>query len=205
MGEEPPGTHLDAHGPSYGEDVASRFNPSSFFLLFQSFTSCCIGSAGHRTTTTSIYPSPSHSPDLGFPSHPSLSRSQSFPASLAPHTWTPIPSQPPREGLVSTTVAGSQDTEWGTPTSLEGHLGSVAIFYEALQQTQVKALFSLGMWLGKRTHSWGGLSTLSRLALKCQAGDELVRSASDPGLHLSFNTMTRCSDSGLVLLYFFVN
>ncbi|XP_066487542.1 neurobeachin-like protein 2 [Tiliqua scincoides] len=116
-----------------------------FPSLGESFTSCCIGSAGHRTTTTStIYPSPSHSPDLGFPSHPSLSRSQSFPASLAPHAWTPIPSQPPREGLVSTIVAGSQDTEWGTPTSLEGHLGSVAIFYEALQQTQVKALFSLG-------------------------------------------------------------
>ncbi|KAJ6655114.1 hypothetical protein lerEdw1_006018 [Lerista edwardsae] len=115
-----------------------------FPSLGESFTSCCIGSAGHRTTTTSIYPSPSHSPDLGFPSHPSLSRSQSFPASLAPHAWTPIPSQPPREGLVSTTVAGSQDMEWGTPTSLEGHLGSVAIFYEALQPTQVKALFSLG-------------------------------------------------------------
>ncbi|XP_053116915.1 neurobeachin-like protein 2 isoform X2 [Hemicordylus capensis] len=109
----------------------------------ESFTSCCIGSAGHRTTTT-IYPSPSHSPELGFPSHPSLSRSQSFPASLAPHAWTPIPSQLPREGLVSITVAGSQDTEWGMPTSLEGHLGSVAIFFEALQQAQVKALFSSG-------------------------------------------------------------
>ncbi|XP_072858872.2 neurobeachin-like protein 2 isoform X3 [Pogona vitticeps] len=113
--------------------------------LGEAFASCCIGSAGHRTTTTStIYPSPSHSLDLGFASHPSLSRSQSFPASLAPHAWTPIPAQPPKESLVSTIAAGSQDTEWGTPTSLEGHLGSVSIFYEALQPTQVKSLFSSG-------------------------------------------------------------
>ncbi|XP_039377605.1 neurobeachin-like protein 2 isoform X7 [Mauremys reevesii] len=116
-----------------------------FPSLNESFTSCCIGSAGHRTTTTStVYPSPSHSPEPVFPSHPSLSRSQSFPASLAPHSWTPGAAQPPREGQVSTMVAGSQDTEWGTPTSLEGHLGSVSIFCEALQQTQVKALFSSG-------------------------------------------------------------
>ncbi|XP_077792798.1 neurobeachin-like protein 2 [Podarcis muralis] len=116
-----------------------------FPSLGESFTSCCIGSAGHRTTTTSaVHPSPSHSPDLGFPSHPSLNRSQSFPASLAPHAWTPIPPQPPREGVVSVTVAGSQDTEWGVPTSLEGHLGSVSIFYEVLQPAQVKALYSSG-------------------------------------------------------------
>lgn len=113
----------------------------------QAFTSCCIGSAGHRTTTTStIYSPPSHSPDLEFPAHPFLNRSQSFPASLASHTWTPIP---PRESMVSTMIAGSQDTEWGMPTSLEGHLGSVAIFYEALQSAQVKALFLAGRALEK--------------------------------------------------------
>ncbi|XP_025031656.1 neurobeachin-like protein 2 [Python bivittatus] len=113
-----------------------------FPSLGEAFTSCCIGSAGHRTTTTStVYSPPSHSPDLGFPTHPFLSRSQSFPASLAPHTWTPIPA---RESVVSTMVAGAQDTEWGMPTSLEGHLGSVSIFYEALQPAQVKALFLAG-------------------------------------------------------------
>ncbi|KAM3822734.1 neurobeachin-like protein 2 isoform 1-T1 [Vipera latastei] len=113
-----------------------------FPSVSEAFTSCCIGSAGHRTTTTStIYSPPSHSPDLEFPAHPFLNRSQSFPASLASHTWTPIP---PRESMVSTMIAGSQDTEWGMPTSLEGHLGSVAIFYEALQSAQVKALFLAG-------------------------------------------------------------
>ncbi|XP_029820534.1 neurobeachin-like protein 2 [Manacus vitellinus] len=50
----------------------------------------------------------------------------------------------PTEGVVATTAAGSQDMEWGSPTSLEGHLGSVAIFCEALQQAQVKALFCAG-------------------------------------------------------------
>ncbi|XP_019471754.1 LOW QUALITY PROTEIN: neurobeachin-like protein 2 [Meleagris gallopavo] len=116
-----------------------------FPSLHESFTSCCIGSAGHRTTTTassSSHPPPSHGLELTFPSHPVLCRSQSFPATLGPHAWTPL--QPPTEGVVSTTAAGSQDTEWGTPTSLEGHLGSVAIFCEVLQQTQVKALFCLG-------------------------------------------------------------
>ncbi|KAL7977798.1 hypothetical protein Chor_010750, partial [Crotalus horridus] len=113
-----------------------------FPSVSEAFTSCFIGSAGHRTTTTStIYSPPSHSPDLEFPTHPFLNRSQSFPASLASHTWTPIP---PRESMVSTMIAGTQDTEWGMPTSLEGHLGSVAIFYEALQPAQVKALFLAG-------------------------------------------------------------
>ncbi|NXB55189.1 NBEL2 protein, partial [Struthidea cinerea] len=117
-----------------------------FPSLHESFTSCCIGSAGHRTTTmaatTAGHPPASHGPELVFPPHPVLGRSQSVPATLGPHSWTPT--QLPTEGVVATTAAGSQDTEWGSPTSLEGHLGSVAIFCEALQQAQVKALFCAG-------------------------------------------------------------
>ncbi|NXJ97928.1 NBEL2 protein, partial [Corythaixoides concolor] len=117
-----------------------------FPSLHESFTSCCIGSAGHRTTTTTAttagHPPTSHGPELVFPARPALGRSQSVPAALGPHTWTPT--QPPTEGVVATMAAGSQDTEWGSPTSLEGHLGSVAIFCEALQQAQVKALFCAG-------------------------------------------------------------
>ncbi|NWR38628.1 NBEL2 protein, partial [Tachuris rubrigastra] len=117
-----------------------------FPSLHESFTSCCIGSAGHRTTTTSAtatgHPPAPHGPELVFPSHPVLGRSQSVPATLGPHSWTPT--QLPTEGVVATTAAGSQDMEWGSPTSLEGHLGSVAIFCEALQQAQVKALFCAG-------------------------------------------------------------
>ncbi|XP_065523059.1 neurobeachin-like protein 2 isoform X4 [Lathamus discolor] len=117
-----------------------------FPSLHESFTSCCIGSAGHRTTTTTAttasHPPASHGPELVFPQHPALGRSQSVPAALGPHAWTPT--QPPTEGVVATTAAGSQDMEWGSPTSLEGHLGSVAIFCEALQQAQVKTLFCTG-------------------------------------------------------------
>ncbi|XP_063308911.1 neurobeachin-like protein 2 isoform X7 [Pelobates fuscus] len=114
-----------------------------FPSLNESFTSCCIGSAGHRTTTT-VFTSPSHTPDLTFASHTALSRSQSFPATASRPSWGMIAGPGPREGLVSTIVAGTQDTEWGTPTSLEGHLGTVAIFHDALQPAQVKALYTAG-------------------------------------------------------------
>ncbi|XP_072905355.1 neurobeachin-like protein 2 isoform X3 [Hemitrygon akajei] len=110
-----------------------------FPSLNESFTYCCIGSAGHRTTTTVIV-SPSQSPDLSFTSHHPLNRSQSFPASFAPPTrdTSLLPA------VVHTIAAGTQDTEWGTPTSLEGQLGSVFVFHEALQPMHIKALFTGG-------------------------------------------------------------
>ncbi|XP_069501900.1 neurobeachin-like protein 2 isoform X3 [Ambystoma mexicanum] len=115
-----------------------------FPSLGESFTSCCIGSAGHRTTTT-VVTSHTHSPDLAFSSHSMLSRSQSFPATAMPvHGWGMGATPNPKEGLVSTIAAGTQDTEWGTPTSLQGQLGSVYIFHEALQPAQVKCLYSSG-------------------------------------------------------------
>ncbi|XP_053323151.1 neurobeachin-like protein 2 isoform X2 [Spea bombifrons] len=114
-----------------------------FPSLNESFTSCCIGSAGHRTTTT-VFTSPAHAPDLTFASHSALSRSQSFPATAAGPGWGILGGPSPREGLVSTIAAGSQDIEWGTPTSLEGHLGTVSIFHDSLQPAQVKALFAAG-------------------------------------------------------------
>ncbi|KAM8810447.1 neurobeachin-like protein 2 [Eudromia elegans] len=123
-----------------------------FPSLHEAFTSCCIGSAGHRTTTTgssgaatggSAHAASCHAPEPPLaPPHPALCRSQSFPASLGARAWAPV--QPPTEAVVATAAAGSQDAEWGTPTSLEGHLGSVGIFCEALQQAQVKALFTAG-------------------------------------------------------------
>ncbi|KAM4688208.1 neurobeachin-like protein 2 [Discoglossus pictus] len=114
-----------------------------FPTLNESFTSCCIGSAGHRTTTK-VCISPTHTPDLTFASHSALSRSQSFPATGAGHSWGLGGTQVPREGQVSTIVAGTQDTEWGSPTSLEGHLGTVAIFHDTLQPAHVKALYMAG-------------------------------------------------------------
>lgn len=89
------------------------------------------------------------------------------------------------EGSISSTLAGTQDTRWGSPTSLEGELGAVAIFHEALQSPALQVLCTLGMqptplpcprphpcpragWLGLvsaqtgnyeirgRRHPWGG-------------------------------------------------
>lgn len=90
------------------------------------------------------------------------------------------------EGSISSTLAGTQDTRWGSPTSLEGELGAVAIFHEALQSPALQVLCTLGMqptplpcprphpcpragWLGLvsaqtgnyeirgRRHPWGGV------------------------------------------------
>ena len=52
---------------------------------------------------------------------------------------------PLQEGSISSTLAGTQDTRWGSPTSLEGELGAVAIFHEALQAAALRVLCALGM------------------------------------------------------------
>lgn len=52
---------------------------------------------------------------------------------------------PLQEGSISSTLAGTQDTRWGSPTSLEGELGAVVIFHEALQAAALRALSTLGM------------------------------------------------------------
>ncbi|CAL8247132.1 unnamed protein product [Lota lota] len=113
------------------------------------FTSCCIGSAGHRTTTTTTSTSPtlptpsSHPPsDFPFPEHPpAFTRSQSFPATFAGSGghWGSL-----RDSLVYTIPAGLQDTEWGTPTSLDGLLGTAFICHEALLAAHTKALYAAG-------------------------------------------------------------
>ncbi|XP_054585901.1 neurobeachin-like protein 2 isoform X1 [Eptesicus fuscus] len=111
--------------------------------LTEPFSSCCIGSAGHRTTTTTTgLPAPAVPAALA-PTHPSLTRSQSVPAT-AGLGWGAGLGAPPQEGSISSTLAGTQDTRWGSPTSLEGELGAVAIFHEALPAAGLQALCSLG-------------------------------------------------------------
>ncbi|XP_030052735.1 neurobeachin-like protein 2 isoform X1 [Microcaecilia unicolor] len=126
----------------YADGQLRKVAQLRFPSLNEFFTCCCIGSAGNRTTTTTVLTPLSHSPDLKFASHSSLSRSQSFPATS--HSWGSGAIQYHKEGLVSTIVAGTQDTDWGTPTSLGGQLGSVSIFHEVLTPAQVKALFCSG-------------------------------------------------------------
>uniref|UniRef100_A0A663DT52 Neurobeachin like 1 n=1 Tax=Aquila chrysaetos chrysaetos TaxID=223781 RepID=A0A663DT52_AQUCH len=113
---------------------------SVFFLLcvtLQSFTSCCIGSAGQRTTT----PPPSQIPDPPF-SSPIMPHRTSLGGILSTGSWGGMLGKP--ELITKMISAGTQDSEWGCPTSLEGQLGSVIIFHEALQPPQVKALYLAG-------------------------------------------------------------
>ncbi|XP_049717632.1 neurobeachin-like protein 2 isoform X1 [Elephas maximus indicus] len=111
--------------------------------LSEPFSSCCIGSAGHRTTTTTTgLPEPPVPAALAH-AHPSLTRSQSVPASTG-LGWGSGLVAPLQEGSISSTLAGTQDTRWGSPTSLEGELGAVAIFHEALQAAPLRVLCTLG-------------------------------------------------------------
>lgn len=48
------------------------------------------------------------------------------------------------ESVTKLISAGTQDSEWGSPTSLQGQLGSVMVFHEPLQASHVKALCSAG-------------------------------------------------------------
>ncbi|XP_060726425.1 neurobeachin-like protein 2 isoform X5 [Tachysurus vachellii] len=119
-----------------------------FPTLSEPFTSCCIGSAGHRTTTTTTSPTltpPVHSSELAFSMSagpPALTRSQSFPASFAAGgggRWGSV-----RDVPVYTIPAGLQDTEWGSPSSLDGLLGTAFICHEALQPAQTRTLYMAG-------------------------------------------------------------
>lgn len=77
--------------------------------------------------------------------HPSLTRSQSVPATTG-LGWGAGLVAPLQEGSISSTLAGTQDARWGSPTSLEAELGAVAIFPEALPAAALQVLSNLGMW-----------------------------------------------------------
>uniref|UniRef100_Q6ZS30-1 Isoform 1 of Neurobeachin-like protein 1 n=1 Tax=Homo sapiens TaxID=9606 RepID=Q6ZS30-1 len=111
--------------------------PLRFPAMNEPFTSCCIGSAGQRTTT----PPPSQIPDPPF-SSPITPHRTSFGGILSSASWGGTIE---KSKLITKLIsAGTQDSEWGCPTSLEGQLGSVIIFYEPLQPPQVKALYLAG-------------------------------------------------------------
>ncbi|XP_043381670.1 neurobeachin-like protein 1 isoform X1 [Chelonia mydas] len=111
--------------------------PLRFPAMNEPFTSCCIGSAGQRTTT----PPPSQIPDPPF-SSPITPHRTSLGGILSPASWGGLLGK--SELVTKLISAGTQDSEWGCPTSLEGQLGSVIIFHEALQPSQVKALYLAG-------------------------------------------------------------
>uniref|UniRef100_A0A8C2NAX6 Neurobeachin like 1 n=1 Tax=Capra hircus TaxID=9925 RepID=A0A8C2NAX6_CAPHI len=103
--------------------------PLRFPAMNEPFISCCIGSAGQRTTT----PPPSQIPDPPF-SSPITPHRTSFGGILSSASWGGTTE---KSKLITKLIsAGTQDSEWGCPTSLEGQLGSVIIFCEALQPPQ---------------------------------------------------------------------
>uniref|UniRef100_A0A673B8W9 Neurobeachin-like 1 n=1 Tax=Sphaeramia orbicularis TaxID=375764 RepID=A0A673B8W9_9TELE len=113
--------------------------PLKYPTMTEPFTSCCIGSAGHRTTT----PPPSQIPDPPFSSATTPTTRSSLGGILSPHTWGGLLGGKP-ESVTKLISAGTQDSEWGSPTSLQGQLGSVMVFHEPLQPNHVKAICSAG-------------------------------------------------------------
>uniref|UniRef100_A0A673BD77 Neurobeachin-like protein 2 n=1 Tax=Sphaeramia orbicularis TaxID=375764 RepID=A0A673BD77_9TELE len=107
--------------------------PLKYPTMTEPFTSCCIGSAGHRTTT----PPPSQIPDPPFSSATTPTTRSSLGGILSPHTWGGLLGGKP-ESVTKLISAGTQDSEWGSPTSLQGQLGSVMVFHEPLQPNHVK-------------------------------------------------------------------
>ncbi|KAL1022209.1 hypothetical protein UPYG_G00023730 [Umbra pygmaea] len=112
--------------------------PLKFPQMTEPFTSCCIGSAGHRTTT----PPPSQIPDPPFSGALPSARS-SLGGYLTAQGWGGLLGGKP-ESVTKLISAGTQDSEWGSPTSLQGQLGSVMVFHEALQPNHIKAICSAG-------------------------------------------------------------
>uniref|UniRef100_A0A8D3DCA9 Neurobeachin-like protein 2 n=1 Tax=Scophthalmus maximus TaxID=52904 RepID=A0A8D3DCA9_SCOMX len=113
--------------------------PLKYPSMTEPFTSCCIGSAGHRTTT----PPPSQIPDPPFSSATTPTTRSSLGAILSPQTWGGLLGGKP-ESVTKLISAGTQDSEWGSPTSLQGQLGSVMVFHEPLQPNHIKAICGSG-------------------------------------------------------------
>uniref|UniRef100_A0A3Q3QH30 Neurobeachin-like protein 2 n=1 Tax=Monopterus albus TaxID=43700 RepID=A0A3Q3QH30_MONAL len=113
--------------------------PLKYPSMTEPFTSCCIGSAGHRTTT----PPPSQIPDPPFSSATTPTTRSSLGGILSPQTWGGFLGGKP-ESVTKLISAGTQDSEWGSPTSLQGQLGSVMVFHEPLQPNHIKAICSAG-------------------------------------------------------------
>uniref|UniRef100_A0A8C4NXU4 Neurobeachin-like protein 2 n=1 Tax=Dicentrarchus labrax TaxID=13489 RepID=A0A8C4NXU4_DICLA len=113
--------------------------PLKYPIMTEPFTSCCIGSAGHRTTT----PPPSQIPDPPFSSATTPTTRSSLGGILSPQTWGGLLGGK-SESVTKLISAGTQDSEWGSPTSLQGQLGSVMVFHEPLQPNHMKAICSAG-------------------------------------------------------------
>ncbi|XP_077997957.1 neurobeachin-like protein 1 isoform X2 [Glandiceps talaboti] len=107
-----------------------------FPVMNEAFTLCRVGSGGHRTNVPKNPSELPLSPTVVQPTTP-------FPFNL-PSPLTPRGSGSFQETLVTSTNAGSQDYDWGVPCSLQGQMGSVCVFHEALSPVQIKYLSHQG-------------------------------------------------------------
>lgn len=119
--------------------VVLSASPHVCVFYQQPFTSCCIGSAGHRTTT----PPPSQIPDPPFSSSTTPTTRSSLGGILSAQTWGGLLGTK-SESMTKLISAGTQDSEWGSPTSLQGQLGTVMVFHEPLNSSHIKAICSAG-------------------------------------------------------------
>ncbi|KAL8183864.1 UNVERIFIED_CONTAM: Neurobeachin-like protein 1 [Gekko kuhli] len=87
------------------------------------------------------FPAMNEIPDPPFAS-PVMPHRTSLGGILSTGSWGGLLGKP--ELVTKQISAGTQDSEWGCPTSLEGQLGSVIVFHEALQPSHVKALYLAG-------------------------------------------------------------
>ncbi|XP_069839468.1 neurobeachin-like protein 1 isoform X4 [Dendropsophus ebraccatus] len=124
-----------SHVYIYVNGLLKHSSPLKFPTMSEPFTFCCIGSAGQKTNTPP--PSQIADPPVSPPSNTSRS-------SLGSILSSPSRGLQGKTDSVKQISAGTQDSEWGTPTSLEGQLGSVLIFHDALQAGQIKALYLAG-------------------------------------------------------------
>lgn len=102
-----------------------------YFCLFrQELTKCHIGSGAQRI--------PSHS----HINTPPSTKSKRFPFTRASSLDSPNPTV----GNFSVIPAGTQDSVWGVPVSLQGQLGPICIFSEGLSEFYHTAWYMAGMF-----------------------------------------------------------
>lgn len=98
------------------------------------FTSCKVGAANQRSTIDLLLDMNPVSPTIP-------ERKKSSPLKF--FNFNSSPKSNCQSG-VTTLPGGTQDDIWGQPIALMGQLGSVCVFYEALQPTEIKCLNSFG-------------------------------------------------------------
>ena len=106
----------------------------SFACFFQPFMNCRIGSPGVKITSSDQSQQLFQQLTESKMKFPSMNLKLPFQGQNKAQT----------DITVNSIAMGTQDETWGSPVSLQGHLGYVCIFHEAIQLGQVQSLHNLG-------------------------------------------------------------